>query len=172
MHLMIDLETLSTAPNAAIMQIGWAKFTMDQRYPIVSGLIQVDLQSCIDKGLRVDWGTVRWWFMQSQEAREAMVQQGVPLSDALNAFVLNVWGDADWEGVWSHGASFDIPILESAFRACGRSAPWKHWLIRDTRTLFELAGYVMHKPVAHQADKDALAQAEAVRAAYLSRPQN
>lgn len=87
MHLMIDIETLSTAVDAAITQIGLAPFRIDGTDPLEDGvLINVDPQSCIDLGMRVDWSTTHWWMMQSREARDALPRpgEGLPLPDALD----------------------------------------------------------------------------------------
>ncbi len=168
MHLMLDLETLSTAADAAITQIGLAPFWIDGDGPLEPGLcINVDPQSCINLGFRVDWSTTHWWMMQSQEARDSLPRpgEGVPLPEALDRVeaylehLKEVAGDRKLH-VWSNGATFDIPILAHAFARLGRREPWSYSAARDTRTLAMLAlNAIRPEPVVkHNALDDAVAQ--------------
>jgi 3' exoribonuclease, RNase T-like len=72
--------------------------------------------------------------------------------------------------VWSHGAVFDVPLWQEAICAVTSEAPWKHWNVRDTRTLYELAGLdvrtMQRKGVEHSALDDANFQIDCVAAAY------
>ena len=168
MHLMIDLETLSTAGDAAIAQIGLAPFWIDGEGLAAEGLqIDVDPQSCIDLGFRIDWSTLHWWMMQEQDAREALPLpgKGVPIGAALVQVGDYISKLQTMEGVgriyvWSNGATFDIPILGHAFRLLGMKEPWGYQDARDTRTLSMLALNAI-KPkavVKHRALDDAVAQ--------------
>jgi hypothetical protein len=66
--------------------------------------------------------------------------------------------------VWGHGASFDLPILESTFHTCGHPIPWGHCAVRDTLTILELADVKIAAPdeAKHDAFGDARAQALSV----------
>jgi hypothetical protein len=44
------------------------------------------------------------------------------------------------KGIWSHGASFDLPVINSMYDRNGRRTPWKYREERDTRTIFWLIG--------------------------------
>jgi len=171
MHLMIDLETLSTAGDAAIAQIGLSPFWIDGDGPLGPGLhINVDPQSCIDHGLRVDWSTTHWWMMQEQAARDALPLpgEGTPLGQALDqvdAFITALkegplWSEGQQLHVWSNGATFDIPILTNAYTRLRRREPWKYSAGRDTRTLAMLAlSAIRPEPrLKHRALEDAEAQ--------------
>lgn len=110
----------------------------------------VNLQSCMDAGLKVDASTIGWWMMQNEEAKAALRDPPPTLlSESLEGFAR--WLDAVRSGlksveggappdlhIWAH-ATFDLPILDSAFRACGRKAPWRYWNCRDVRTIHDLA---------------------------------
>ena len=67
MDLMIDLETLATTPDAAILTIGACKFDPNgddrdkAKRNMPSFYKRIDLQSNIDLGRRVDENTLRWW---------------------------------------------------------------------------------------------------------------
>lgn len=171
MHLMIDLETLSTATDAAIAQIGLSPFWIDGDGPLGEGLhINVDPQSCINAGLRIDWSTTHWWLMQEQAAREALPRpgEGLALSQALDqvdAYIAGLkagplWSEGQQLHVWSNGATFDIPILSYAYTRMGRREPWKYSAARDTRTLAMLALNALRPEprLKHRALEDAEAQ--------------
>jgi len=174
MHMMIDGETFATSPDAALIQLGAAAFRLDE-----TGVPEerrfhanVTLQSAVLVGARIDFtkkGTVDWWKDQSTEARASVCGPAVSLQTALEELSLFFHRHGCAE-VWSHGACFDIPIVDWSYRACGMTAPWRYTKARDTRTLFwiatALAGW--EKPervVDHVAVLDAVAQAEDVQEA-------
>ena len=70
--------------------------------------------------------------------------------------------------IWCHGATFDAPLLGEVFRRAGVPCPWLFWNIRDTRTLYDLAG-INNKdfavPPPHIALNDAIGQTRAANAA-------
>ncbi len=164
-HLMIDLETLGVIPGCVITQIGLAAFNTDNN-EIESMLICINMDSCFEWELFAQRSTLRWWLGQSKVARASMAEDGgLPLSQALidlrdfyNAYAVDA-------RVWSHGASFDEPILQVAAHKTGVKLPWHHGQIRDTRTLGDLSpDSERPKPhIAHHAESDAIAQAIWVR---------
>lgn len=167
-HLMIDLETLSTAPTAAIRQIGAVWFDPEGSGVHEAVNLYVDPQDCIDRGCAVDWSTIQWWLCQSRDAQLSMATtqpREHSLHGALNALVSTAASIGEVEGVWGNGSTFDIVILEHAFRLCGITPPWNFWNHRDLRTLR------WHHPevprptpaIAHNALSDAIAQAQYVQ---------
>jgi hypothetical protein len=40
--------------------------------------------------------------------------------------------------VWGNGATFDISILEDAYRQLDLEIPWKFWNVRDCRTVKDM----------------------------------
>ncbi len=161
-HIMLDLETLSLDGDAVITQIGGCVFQpCSVNWNVKSFCFFVDPQSCLDIGMKMSWSTIQWWMKQDNDARAKF--QGVTMSirEALSLLSQASW--ADMRGVWSHGACFDIPILENAFKRCGMKTPWHHKAVRDTRTLFWLTAPVWpDNPIKHSAEHDAIAQAGAV----------
>lgn len=166
---MIDLETLSTSPNAVILTLGAVKFNRtpvnsNSGAPTLDSLNsfyrRIEIESCIAKGLVVSPDTEEWWRSQNSEARhEAMEHKDrIPLVQALKEFSTWFLGS---KNVWSHGATFDCVILEHAYRACGLDVPWMFWDARDTRTLYDVSGVVLKDfavKVQHHALYDAYRQ--------------
>jgi DNA polymerase III epsilon subunit-like protein len=165
--LMIDLETLDIKPSASILTIGAVRFdpfgdeinnsTCEKLY------IKVDLDSCDRYGGTVNSATIDWWANQSQAAQdEAFDPNGrVPIEEAMNQLYKFAWGA---KRVWSHGATFDIPICEFYFRKVGKAIPWQFWEARCTRTIFDIGINPNRPPVLkHHALEDAWNQAVGVQ---------
>lgn len=136
-HVMIDLETLSTRANATILSIGATKFTLadgitDKFY------CNVDAKSCKDVRLHVDKSTIEWWMQQSKAARDALLKDQLPIQEALTRFT--DWIGKDKVMPWGNGASFDISILESGYAAVGMPYPWRFSNIMCYRTVMNLMG--------------------------------
>jgi len=157
--IMIDLETLATSPNAAVLTIGAVKFdpfNNDMDNPNCQKLyLRVDLDSCDEFGLEVNEDTIAWWANQSKEAQEeAFTPDGrIHVRDAFNQLYKFCWGA---KRVWSHGASFDTVICENIFKKLNKACPWKFWEVRCTRTLFDIGINPERPPVLkHHALEDA-----------------
>jgi hypothetical protein len=170
--IMIDLETLATSPNAAVLTIGAVRFDPfgdDISDPKCQKLyIKVDLDSCDELNLEVNDDTIAWWASQSKEAQEeAFNPEGrIHVREAFNQLYKFSWGA---KRVWSHGASFDTVICENIFRKLKKAVPWKFWEVRCTRTLFDLGMDPRRPPVLkHHALEDAWNQAVGVQNVYRS----
>ena len=163
MHVMIDLETMSTAPNAAIVSLG-AVLMNNIAEEISVFYCTVSLESSARAGLHIDPNTVMWWMRQSDEARQALAQDRTDLTDALTDF-------SDWlppfvEGVWGNGATADNVWLVEAYRATGLKRPWLYKSDRCYRT-FRAQHRDVDDPIkntdAHNALADARWQASFMR---------
>ncbi|MBI5112894.1 MAG: 3'-5' exoribonuclease [Rhodovulum sp.] len=142
LHLMIDIETLSTAPDAAILSVGacfFAPFALDAASILGSAYYAaVDLRSALADG-SIDADTLRWWLRQSEEQRAEAFGGTMPLRRAIEGLVEFVRRrEPTW--VWAHGPQFDLVILESAMRRLAIEVPWSYRAVRDLRTLEALAG--------------------------------
>lgn len=138
-HCMIDLETMGTGPDAAIVAIGAVLFD-----PAAGGdgmgaqrEWTIDLADAMHNGGRVDAGTVQWWLRQSEAARAALQRPAEPLYSALPSL-------ADWlrlhgvEQMWGNGADFDLVILASTYRRAAIHWPITYRQHRCLRTLRSL----------------------------------
>jgi DNA polymerase III epsilon subunit-like protein len=165
--VMIDLETLDVLPSASILTIGAVKFDPfgdDVNEPDCEKFyVKVDLDSCDKLGLTVSQSTLEWWAKQEQAAQDEAfsTDNRIDISDAINQLYKFCWGA---KRVWSHGAGFDVIILEHVFRKVGKAIPWQFWEVRDTRTLFDLGINPNRPPVLkHHALEDAWNQAVGVQ---------
>lgn len=167
-HVMIDFETLDTRLDCVILTIGACVFDPRGSGVLQTVYIKPDVDEQIAMGRSVDEGTLNWWGTQNQQAQdEAFGEEGrIPFHDALEQLNKLCWNK---ERVWSNGAAFDIAILEFALKNASLTVPWKFWEVRDTRTLWEVAGVRLNSDggsTSHRADDDAIKQAAKVQEAY------
>jgi hypothetical protein len=83
--LMIDIETLGTAPGSVIAQVGLAGFELTGDGAAWSDLRRVNVRDAIASGLVLDWDTIQWWSRQSAAARKLVFNDGgFSLRDVLS----------------------------------------------------------------------------------------
>lgn len=168
--VMIDLETLATSTDAAILTIGAVKFdpfgresddkAMDSFY------VRVDLDSCDEIGLVTNDDTIEWWSKQSKEAQYEAFENTdrMHIRTAFDQLYKFCWGA---QRVWSNGAAFDVVICEHVFKKINKATPWSFWQVRDVRTAFDLGINPQRPPVtAHHALEDAWNQAVGIQNVY------
>jgi hypothetical protein len=163
--IMVDIETQSLAPNAAIIQIGAVQFD-----PMGDGIIGDPFLVSVEpicyeqkRTLRYKFGeqpnladgvhwsqfdvdpvTVKWWGEQGSDAQAALDINlvGNPW-DALNKFTewVNkkshfVFGDSERSCFWSQGW-LDIVAIEYACKVTKVPEAWKYYQHRDSRSFIE-----------------------------------
>lgn len=168
-HLMIDLETLGTAPNAPVIAIGAAFF--DPSTGKLGGTFDaaIDLADAMRYG-RADGNTIKWWMGQSEAARKNVTRGRHSAEKVWGMFHTFCLQNGDDVKPWGNGSSFDISICEYAFgRVLDKATPWKFWNVRDCRTIKELADGIVTfneklEGTAHTALDDAMHQAKWVSA--------
>jgi len=151
-NIMIDLETMGTRPTSMFLSIAAVCFD-----PFSGQMIGEPFYSRVDlnsyqalayqgyPAFTYDVSTLEWWMGNtiSADARlEAFVNKPrYDVREVLEKFIQWCNGFVSRTSIkpWSHGASFDIPILENTMSLLGLTIPWKFWDARDTRTLFDIA---------------------------------
>ena len=135
---MIDLETLSTNPDAVILTVGGVKFDpYTQMKPYDELYFRVDVDS------------------QTAMGRDVMIKK-------INKFSVGV------DVFWCQGPLFDYAILQNIYRQMKTPIPWQYWQIRDSRTLFSLVpkDYNEQRTGLHNALQDCIFQAKKVQRVY------
>ena len=166
MNIMLDLETLSTRPDATILTFGACKFNPYKQEDIVDGIyfrVNVDEQIALDR--HVDDNTIAWWGKQAEDVYAEAFDPNDRISleqftQELNRFIVGV------DNIWAQGPVFDIVILENLYRMMGKPTPWPYYTIRDSRTLLKALGDDREGgTLLHNALADAVSQAQAVQSA-------
>lgn len=171
--IMIDMETLDTNPYCVILTIGAVLFD-----PRGNGVLsKLELKPTIEDQIEIydrtiNEATLIWWSEQNKQALdEAFSEDGrLPFKECMEKLYKFCWNR---RAVWSNGASFDIVIAECSFKQAlvekPNPIPWPLWAIRDTRTLFEIAGVSLKDGghvTSHKAVEDAERQAIVVQEGY------
>lgn len=183
-HIMLDIETMSTDADAAILSIGACMFNpyAGVNQPITEKfLVTISMRSNQDAGRHFDADTIGWWFQQDTAAITALFENATNLNNALTR--LRLWFQHETthrpEQCWANDPDFDVVIIRRAFAACGQFWPIFFSLNRSVRTVGAMAypDNTERKAVAallreqtsgthHRADDDAIAQALFVAHCY------
>ncbi len=172
-HLMIDLETMGTDPDAQIASIGAVFFDPN------NGETGPEFSKTIDMktgGGTVNISTIEWWLQQSSEARAAILTDKIPMDDALLQFreFINENSGEFFVQVWGNGATFDNVILRRSYERQDIPCPWRHTNDRDVRTIvalglvidFDARSIIAFEGERHNALHDARYQAKYVSAIW------
>lgn len=167
---IIDFETLDTAPSTVVLSIGACLFK-PYRSEIVNEFYYVlTIQDQIDAGRTISESTMMWWMQQGEEARKALFDPKIKRCSLDKALFLFASWLPEYTCVWGNGASFDISILDNLYGY--KKMPYKHWNVRDIRTVVDMASPIMQKSdfpfkgVKHHALDDAKHEAEYVSAMW------
>lgn len=150
MPIMIDLETLAVTPDAMMLSIGACEFFYTNDTILNTFYRRVSIAG--QGYARLDPKTLAWHMALPDDARGEMAKcltDGILVDDAMRDF-------ADWMAhtksdngpepmhVWSHGATFDIPIVIYHLSRNGLdpdSVFGDYRVFRDTRTLYDVVGF-------------------------------
>ena len=163
-HIMIDLETLGTAPGSAILTIGAIVF--DPHAGLVGPTWYGKISPASAQAFgAVDLNTLKWWEKQSEEARAEVFSGTDELPDVLAGFSkwLDLRSGIDERRIWSNGGDFDTVLLRVMYGACDLKAPWSYKGVRCYRTLRSLFPAIeapRSNGIAHHALHDAMYQAK------------
>lgn len=156
-HMMIDLETLSTHPNAMVLSVGACVFNQGR----VAEWRHWVLDRSKQHRRRIDVSSVEWWMGQGDQAKAAVFN--IADEDLINPYQMRneLVGLATQYNVvkwWAHSPSFDMITLNSLLNE--EVFPFRDWL--DTRTIMWASGTKMTRDggTAHNAADDAIRQAQ------------
>ncbi len=141
MHIMLDIETLSTDPHAVVLSIGAVAFSVqDGLAPIqFYGVASLDDQS----GRTINPDTVSWWMQQVREnpdAGDVFDGPREPVSSVIERLTQFITRFLTPDGgVWANGPDFDCVILRTLYEELGIKLPWRHSQHRCVRTMKSLA---------------------------------
>jgi hypothetical protein len=158
---MIDIETLGVAPAATILTIAAQSFD-----PFGQGHFDRHFYSRItlesQENRTIDDGTIAWWTTQPEAQAEAFAEEDrMPLDQALDLLGKLIWQSSF---LWSQGPTFDMTILEHAYKSYGKPIPWQYYKVRDSRTLFSLWPGLPKPATSHHALEDCRRQIDMLQA--------
>lgn len=165
-HLMLDIETLDVLPTSVILTIGAQGFDpYSDRFTDVTYYERCDLES--QDGRTTSDDTINWWGKQTADAQEEALgdagQPRITLKEALTSLGKLIWKH---DTIWANGTTFDMVILESAFRQNGINLPWKYWQVSDARTIYKIVPQVGKLGNNHNALADCVNQIDMLQKAF------
>lgn len=143
-HIVLDLETMGTKQDAAIIEIGMVIFNHTGLDGTANVLEQwssaIRLESSMKYGGTADAGTITWWMDPDRsEARDTLlVGSQMSLPSALNVVATKILDYSRLEPkplIWGNGVNFDNAILKSAYERLDVKVPWGFRQDADFRTL-------------------------------------
>ena len=152
MDLMIDLEGLGTGPDTTILTIAAQAFDpFGSGYYEQSYYARVTLES--QETRSIQQGTIEWWATQPAVVRdEAFAEEDrIPLDQALDGLGKLIWHA---KRIWAQGPTYDMNILEHAYKSYNKPLPWQYYMVRDARTVYSLCPGLNTYPASHHALED------------------
>ena len=149
---MIDIEGLGTGPDTTILTIAAQGFD-----PLGSGYYdqlyycRVDFESQEERSIQQS--TIDWWATQPAESREEAFSDDnrIPLRQALEELGRIAWHA---KRIWANGPTYDMNILEHAYKSLDMHIPWQFYNVRDARTVYSLYPDLAKTPISHHALED------------------
>lgn len=174
-NIALDLETLSTQEDAAILQIGCCIPNFDRKY-VPLGLscefeVTIRYEDAISSEFHKDPNTLTWWENQNPKARNNVFSGQDTYADAFHHF--KFWVDSLKSGgadvaIWGNGSDFDNRLLTYSLDSLGYHDVWSFRNNRDLRTLKALFPVVVEPDplteVKHTALGDARYEARIISA--------
>jgi hypothetical protein len=163
----LDLETLSLAANAAVLQVAAVAADRYAEAPlsifphdIVPFEAKVDLRSCAMEGFDFDNETLKWWADKPKALRDVMASGDCyPIDEVFQQFStwigeVKQYTGADDIMLWAQGSDMDIAILRHVFRHFNMELPCKYWNFRDARTFIIEVVNSIHYPASNAGLED------------------
>lgn len=150
--IMIDIEGLATTPDTTILTIAAQEFNPLQRGVFGREFYaRVSLES--QEGRAIDQATLEWWASQPAAIKDEAFSEHnrISLRDALEGLYRLTWHA---KRVWAQGPTYDMNILEHAYKSLNMPLPWKFFSVRDSRTMFSLVPNLKKYPASHHALED------------------
>ncbi|HCR0223085.1 TPA: 3'-5' exoribonuclease [Klebsiella aerogenes] len=156
-HIMLDNETLSTHPNAHIVQGALVHFCPDTFEALDTKVISMDAKA--QPGTHIDVSTIYFWFSQLWETQQSVFIQDeeltVPIARGcaeVYRFIIDscrrVWQEDDTPtvsdlhhavNIWAKPSRFDIPQWENAFQHAGYQLPWHRHKVNCVQSIINKA---------------------------------
>jgi hypothetical protein len=179
-HMMVDIETLSTAPDATVIAIGIALFNPEEG---AIGLRHSYLPPIEGQGGSASTDTINWWMRTNAPLFTKYMQRDFDVGLVMDwETISSNLGDLMYgyrvDTIWCNGLDFDLPILAAAFKRTNTENPFDAFSykqrrdVRQWKLAAELAGW--QKPerpaklTAHNALADAVWQCQEVCSIWSS----
>lgn len=141
-NVVLDLETLGLAEDAAILQIGCCIPNFDRIW-LPKGIspefeVTIAYEDAINSEFSKDSSTLDWWEKQSGAAKKSVFSGQESYEDALDQFVFwiaSLKSSGAEINLWGNGPEFDNRLLDYTLQAYNYSNVWEFRNNHSMRTL-------------------------------------
>lgn len=164
--IMLDLETLSTDPNAMVIAIGAVAYGAHDE-EVNSFYAAIDIKYGALGTICPD--TVAWWMSQSDEARLVFSKEMAVRTQAEALADFATWmHQFKGANVWGNGVDFDNVILRNCYKMHHMQTPWHYRQNRCYRTIKNMFPNIPYTRVGvhHNAVDDARTQGQHLMEIY------
>jgi len=142
-NIMINLETLSTSANAAILSISAADWDIEL------GIFDtfkrnIDVESSLSMGFDIELSTLEYL----KKEKVYNINNFDYNRDVYNSLWTVLYDFSQWlkleesnYQLWFNGSDFHCSILKNAYRKIGINVPWIFYYVRDYRTIISSFKY-------------------------------
>lgn len=163
--LMVDLETLGTAPNAVITEVALVPFNRasqgDHATKSESLVMRLNCEEQERRGRRTYVGTLLWWLERDPDYISNALQGGLALDMATRNIATYISG-VNPARIWAKSPTFDLNIIRNLLAYNSEHGiPWSYKQERDVRNSDDLSKLLPDNTIVrahHDAYKDCLAQ--------------
>lgn len=154
-HFLLDLETLSLKPNAAVSEVAVIHLASGS---VFSALINPDSYTNL-RNFSICQETVDWHDKQKggpgnyHSYLRTRGQSFITVCRELNAWIQTFSGGKPLQ-LWVQGTDFDIPIFKNLLGSLDIPFPCRHDQVRDMRTIASLFPEVRYNKGNHSALED------------------
>ena len=150
---MLDLETLSTKPDAVILRIAAISFDIKTGELLQEFDMKVNMKSCIDVNLQICEKTMHWWIQQNPKLINhtlvpSLISTETDIKDVLKSFtnwINDIRKEYDNVYIWGNGACSDNLWMKTTYNNCNMEVPWKYYEDCDLRTAVYLGKHYSNK---------------------------
>ena len=132
----------------------------------------ISIDDSLSYGMNINQNTLNWW-VTDQAKNWPDQRNAITVNEALQKFqywYFNACNGPKSINVWGHGKLYDLAPLVTMCHKLNMLVPWGHPKFdhntRDTRTLFDAAGYEHKSLDTHNALEDAIHQAKGIQTAF------
>jgi len=147
-HVMIDIETLGTRPDAVVLSVGAVAF---RPFATAGEFVLVekaefhrflDIDEQVRDGRTIDVDTIKFWLHNKGTLVSILLEEKSSQFDMLSGLrqFLEVYKP---KRLWARGPQFDQVILENMISANNLPPLWEYWRWMDMRTLVRISDAVI-----------------------------
>lgn len=138
--LSLDIETVSTRPDAVLLTIAVVKFSTKKNVEelVVEDYTYVKMDCRYQKDRHLCPDTLLWWNKQDKGTMDEAFSGKLSLKNGMKV-IHDFITKYKQEKIWCRGLNFDLTIMENAYHQLGMDVPWKYYNAQELRTLEYIA---------------------------------